>query len=139
MSQIKVIGNQNLDFGTVHIFGKAFGECVNGSIKLTGGGEGVPDDMDGFQAYILNNDTYEVSFETILPSTVPLPARGDRVDIGKVNLSATITEWEITAPAGKSNRFKITASHWVSIGGAFGAGPTVTTLPVVPGAPPSED
>lgn len=139
MSQINVVGNQNLDFGTVHLFGKSYGECVSGSVKLTGNSEGVPDDMDGFQAMVLSNDTYEVSFETVLPSTTVLPARGDRIDIGKINLSATIMEWEITATAGKSNRFKITATHWVSIGGAFGVGPTVSTLPVAPAVPPSED
>lgn len=135
----KVIGNNTLDFGTVHIFGKGWGECVSGSIKLTGNSEGVPDDMDGFQAMILTNDTYEVSFETVLSSTLVLPARGDRVDIGKINLSATITEWEITATGGKSNRLKITCSHWVSIGGAYGVGPAVTVLPVVPNVPASED
>lgn len=138
MSQIKVIGNANLMFGNLHIVGKTYGEVIDASIKLTGDGEGVPDDMAGFQAYILSNDTYEISFEAVIPSTVPLPARGDRVDVGKINVAANILDWELMAPAGKANRIKINCSHWVSIGGAIGVGAPVT--PVASNlAPASED
>ena len=139
MSQIKVIGNAALLFGTVDIAGKTYGECLSASIELSGGEEGVPDDMDGFQAFILSNDTYNVTMECIIPSTVVLPARGDRVDIGMINLGCTLTKWKITGEKGKSRKIEITCSHWVSIGGAFGVGPAVTTLPVTPAAPPSED
>lgn len=140
MSQIKVIGNAKLLFGTVDIAGKAFGECESADIELTGDEEGVPDDMGGFQSFILSNDQYKVTLNCILPSTVILPARGDRVDVGQINVACSIQSWKVTGEAGKSRKIAITCSHWVSIGGAFGVGPTVTTLPAVPLAPPpSED
>ncbi|MES2596385.1 MAG: hypothetical protein V4662_13655 [Verrucomicrobiota bacterium] len=139
MSQIKVIGNAKLIFGTVDIAGKVYGECESATIELTGNEEGVPDDMDGFQAFILSNDHYKVTMSTILPKDTPLPARGDRIDVGGINVACSCLGWKQTGEKGKPRKFELTCSHWISIGGVIGVGPTVTTLPVVPAAPPSED
>lgn len=139
MSQIKVIGNAALLFGTVDIAGKTYGECESANIELTGDEEGVPDDMGGFQAFILANDTYKVSMTCIIPSTAVLPSRADQVDIGYINLACTVMSWRIVAEKGKSRKIEMTLSHWVSIGGVFGVGAPVTTLPAVPSAPPAED
>lgn len=140
MSQIKVIGNAKLFFGTVDIAGKVYGECESASIELTGGEEGVPDDMDGFQAFILSNDHYKVTMSCILPKDAPLPARGDRIDVGQINVACSCLGWKITAEKAKARKIEITCSHWISIGGVIGVGPAVTVLPAVPAvAPPAED
>lgn len=140
MSQIKVIGNASLVFGTIEVAGTVFGQVESANIELTGDEEGVPDDMGGFQSYILSNDHYKISLTAIFPSNTAIPARGDRVDITVLNVAATILGAKLVYERGKARKIEITAAHWVSIGGALGVGPTVTTLPAVPAVPPpSED
>lgn len=139
MSQIKVIGNAKLIFGTVDVAGSYYGQVESASIELTGDEEGVPDDMGGFQSYILSNDQYKVSLTTIVPNDVPMPSRGDRLDVPAIGVACSILSWKQSREKGKPCKLELTVAHWVSIGGALGVGPTVTLVPLVPSAAIAED
>lgn len=139
MSQIKVIGNANLIFGTVDVAGSYYGQVESASIELMGDEEGVPDDMGGFQAYILSNDQYKVSLTTIVPNDVAMPARGDRLDVPAIGVACSILSWKQSREKGKPCKLELTCAHWISIGGVLGTGPTVTLVPLVPAAAVAED
>lgn len=139
MSKQTIIGNADLIMGTVDIMGQYYGQVEQASIELTGDEEGVPDDSGGFQAFILSNDQYKVSVTTIVPKSVPMPTRGARVDVPALGVACSVLNWRQERQAGKPAKLIMTLSHWFSIGGALGVGPTVTTLPLVAAMPPDED
>lgn len=128
MSQLKVLGNAALIFGTIELAGTVFGQVESGSIELTGDEEGVPDNMGAFQAFLLTNDTYNVNLTAIVPSGSSLPARGSLVSVPAINLGCSVLSSKWTYEKGKSKKLELTAAHWVSIGGALSVGPTVTVI-----------
>ena len=128
MSQLKVLGNASLVFGTIELAGTTFGQVESGSIELTGDEEGVMDNMGNLQSFILTNDQYKISLTAIVPSGTSLPARGSLVNIPALNLGCSCLSSKWTYEKGKSKKLELTVAHWVSIGGALGVGPTVTTI-----------
>lgn len=128
MSQLKVIGNASLVFGTIELAGTVFGQVESGSIELTGDEEGIMDNMGAIQSFILSNDQYKINLTAIVPSGTSLPARGSLVNIPALNLGCSCLSSKWTYEKGKSKKLELTIAHWISIGGSLGVGPNVTTI-----------
>lgn len=128
MSQMKVIGNASLVFGTIELAGTVFGQVESGSIELTGDEDSVADNMAAIQAYLLTNDQYKVNLTAIVPSSASLPERGSLVNVPAINLGCSCLSSKWVYEKGKSKKLELTAAHWVSIGGALNVGPTVTVI-----------
>jgi len=128
MSQLKVLGNASLVFGTIELAGTTFGQVESGSIELTGDEEGVVDNMGAFQSFILSNDQYKINLTAIVPSGTSLPSRGSLVDIPALNLGCSCLSSKWVYEKGKSKKLELTVAHWTSIGGALGTGPTQTVI-----------
>lgn len=113
-SRARLIGNQNLEVGTVEL-GDYFGQVVSGSVSHLVDEEEVPDALDNTQAIIQTKERKEFSMETAWDTTAPDPIMGDSLVLPSGE-TAIVNKAEWKWAAGKQKGFTIEATWREALG-----------------------
>ena len=112
---VKVIGNQNLLFGTCQL-GETYGQIEAADEKLLADLEFIKDCCGGNQSVLLLNERYELGMTVILSSTAVLPELADDISFPTAGIVGQITERGRKWEAGGVVKMEIKAFHWKSLG-----------------------
>ena len=77
----RILGNQNVEFGTESVGGAGIGVILSASRKDSGDKLEIKDTNGNVFIVICFNDKGECEIKVIFDSTVTLPVRGDTLDI----------------------------------------------------------
>lgn len=122
-STIKVIGNQNLLFGTCQI-GETWGQVEDADETLQGDIDKIADCCGGTQAVLIKDERFELKITVILSSLATPPELGDDITFPTVGITGQILKRGKKWKAGDAVKMDVEATHWKSMGST----PAVTVV-----------
>lgn len=108
---------QQVVWGTMQL-GDDFGEIMSSSVKRTADKKEIENGAGNLMAFLLTKARFELTFETIFPSSVTPPGLMDEVVLPLVGVTGIVLDVTVKHEKGKERMLSIEVSYWDSLDGA---------------------